>query len=656
MSEQMNQDDIDIGEYIKQNYNDPTQHLPIDCIIHILEYLYFNIHRYAFLLYPQPTQEEIKSKAYHKRRKINTSKLPPVTPSKEKQLHPLFIKILYGYFGWDARRQIRLLFPNIYVNGVKAYDSNGEVIQNVFEDSGDIVLLRQMIPMHNITSIFFTSFLLQRNRQMNDPMRTLTNLLIKGTNYLTLKSLSVPYHHQVDDDILTQVISKCVNLEYLNISGTKVTLEGLGTCLSCNENEIKTNLPYLRTLLVNYTEEQQVFDEKKLSDAMVIHSSLTCLELAGQNVTDNFVQYLLLLHPCLKSLNLNNCISLTENAFTSIEKNKVLKSLYFIGATLPHSVPQLMEIIKCKSITTLEISNFEGSMPLSVIIRANTISELIIWGDLVLSKSIEFKDDIVDEISSSLRHLSLPCNNKLSSPENLRGLVSQNLGIYHNLFALDLSRCSLVDDCIKLLFEDRRWTVLHSLNISLNGITDISIEYLCVMDTESEEPKTKCTPQLRELHIGQNISITDNGAELLSKHPTLTSLNVSGCTGIKTRGAQLLIANEPYLKLQDLSLDHMNLNDDLLVDRPITNTMLQRLSLSSNNITDKGAKTLFDMKNDKNMLMSISLVRNDLRDDAVRWLLRNSTLDCLKLQSNEVSDVMKSKLVTKCTFIQDLEI
>jgi hypothetical protein len=660
MSEPMDIQEEDIGDFIKQNYTSPTQHIPFDCVRVILEYLYFNVHRYAFLLYKNEQQPPTAQKSRYKR----PQKLPAATPSNDKQLHPAFIKVLYGYYEWDIQRKIFLLFPNLFINGTKSYDCNGQIIPNIFIDDEKTSLVRQMIPPHGLTSLWFDSFIITQAKALTNPRKTLSYLLTSGTNYKTLKCLSLPFQSQVNDECLQSVISKCSFLEYLDLSGTGTTLQGLRGCLSPEIDEgmmdIGINLPELRTLLVNNTVDckRNDFKDPKLIVGLINRSWLERLELSGQNIDDSFVHDLLLSHPYLKKLCIRDCEKITTEAFRDIEKNRILSTLDIGLCKIGDEA--LLKLAKSPSLTELiSIRNeVTGSLALDVIVRANKISKLTIHGDLVRNKSVEFSDEIMMDTASWLRHLDLSCNKAFSNPEKLKGLVNVNMGIYEQLFMLNLSRCGLVDECCRILFQERYWPLLDTLDLSMNDkLTNEAIKYICATDETQalSVPTSASLPQLRTLILRGNSKITDESATMLSQNPTITTLDVSG-THIGTKGAQLLIAGEPYCALRELSLERNSLDDAVFIDHPITNTNLTVLNLAQNNISDKGAKVLFDMKNDRNVLMSISLISNDLKDEAVRWLLRNTNLDCLKIQSNEVSDEMKSKLVTQCTDIQDLNI
>jgi hypothetical protein len=627
----------DISDFIKENYTSALQHLPQDCVNLILEYSFFNVHRYAYLLFNKPQQD---NNVRQRQKRYNPQ---PASITKDKQLHPSIIKVLFGYYAWDTNREIHFLFPNLLINSIRSYDCDGEVIKNIFLDDKETSIMRQLIPIHDVTSLCFDGFTFSTGKTMMNPPHTLSYLLSAGTNFSTMKTLVLTLQKTLNDECW-KIISRCERLEYLDLTSTSVTLQGLQEACYPKQEEDQMQVdtvdafPNLKTLILNGTEQNRSDNHlASLIQGWKRNNKLERLEIGYTTVDDMFLYDLIRDVKSIQKLVLDNCKNITDTGVRGISRNDTLTS---IDISHTNMTDQVVEILKCASLRELVASSTTAStQAVEKLLKANKFVRIKITGVMNHEdQCVGFTES--DPHPSSLKHLDLSYN-VLSKPEKLQGIVGFRV-LHQQLVTLTLSRCLLVDECCQVLFANS-WPLLESLDLSFSSITDASIKYL----------QTN-VPALTKLNVS-NTQIGDESATILSSSATITDLDVSA-TKITGVGALLLLAAQPHTILSTLIMDQLSTGgQDFLEGHPITNTSLTKLSLANNSIKNGGAKVLFDMKNDDNLLVDISLSGcSSVGDEAANWLTRNTNLDSLNLRRTNVTDQMRSKLITKCTQIQEI--
>ena len=218
---------------------------------------------------------------------------------------------------------------------------------------------------------------------------------------------------------------------------------------------------------------------------------------------------------------------------------------------------------------------------------------------------------------------------------------------------LSLCRCEISSHQISIfckVLEDKLCPHLTCLNFSGNNIADEGLIELC--HTLSKQKLLKLT----KLDLSQ-CSLTNECVPALCELLTneccnLIDLSLKRNSGIKEKGLHILCKDaltKEHCKLEKLVLSHCSLTDDSLPE--LCNALqdehckLARLKLSKNKITDKGLHMLCELALTKVHcnLVELHLTHCSLTDDCLPELCnalqdKHCKLTSLKLSRNKITD------------------
>ena len=182
---------------------------------------------------------------------------------------------------------------------------------------------------------------------------------------------------------------------------------------------------------------------------------------------------------------------------------------------------------------------------------------------------------------------------------------------------LDLSNNSISDDGVATIINSLKMnTSLQELNLKHNKITDRGIHLI--------SEAIKMTRTLQKIYLCAN-EISDDGVAAISDslklNRSLVELDI-GDNNITDKGAKLIFeAIQVNTTVQKLMLDHNKISNDgaaAISDCLKINNSLQELNLAYNNITEKGAKLIFEAIRIKTtMIQKLVLEGNKISDDGV---------------------------------------
>jgi hypothetical protein len=556
--------------------------LPVDCILLILSYFYFPLHRY---------------------------------------FHRDPIKLLYGYL---THRPF-FLFPSIELEVIQSHKQDGTMI--------DPFSKPRFIPCNKSVE----TFRIVGNMFQIRSLRTSEINLFLSHGGVNLKKLILVYQPDINEEILPFLKNFCQKLEYLDLTVVNLRLKQMVQALLN-----ASFLPELNTLKLkgNSREGNGPDDASKLPQSIECRSKFKHLELEDFScIDDTVINSIISNNKHLESLNIARC-AVSAQAFQSLPRNQILKSLIARDcALLDDSCITYIE--QNNSITHLDISpigitnNFEKLL----FSEHNKVEYLEIRSLLSqftsTTLSIEkLVQDLVFSRQNRFKRIDLSHNKGRVTSELLEHLLRNHK---MSISRLDLAYCDLTSRICRTLFS---FTLpsLHTLNIESNLCNDTIIEGLM--------QASQFMPSLTKLNFSRS-KLTEQGAKLLSSHPTINNLVLSFNNLIGDKGANELFKSQ---KLQKLVLEGCALTDKIFDG--IESNRLRKLKLVKNSITSNGVKKLLSCMP---YLSQLDLTFNQLDDNSINDILNyGKSLTRLHIKRNQLTKKGNAILLEKASHITTL--
>ena len=434
-----------------------------------------------------------------------------------------------------------------------------------------------------------------------------------------------------------------------------------------------------------------------ISHCVKVHKSLTEFTLSNCKITDEQVQMLIKAIEVKLTL---QCFDISHNKISDsgilfisnyLKINSTLNKINLAGNCITDSgVKSLTEAISNTN-TALKILNIsynivsdDGTWFIYNCLENNeTLNELNLSGNKITDKGARKLGEAI-QMNKTLEVLNISEN--WISYEGIMGIVEactknrtlQKLGCTHN----NLSKSELIaiseynrkenavqildaswnsigikDGKLAIVFHLEQKSELDNSNVQkdiwyLDKITDkIQTQQCCFVEYLNEENMSLQNIQISDLQIGVL-------GECFKLNNTLVDLNLSGCLQCCNLTACLTcIKHLSSLCSLDLSNNHIS---DIVVEALTkSNTMLQKVNLSQNDISDNGICFIYNYLKINNKLCELDLSRNNITDKGAKRLAKafqvNNVLQKLNISKNWISKEGVMKILEACAINKTLQ-